>query len=450
MLGFLEASHPETAIQVWDHMVKAGYEMRVHTYTAVMRGAQFSRDATGLQNFWLKMRKAGIRPDHQAWTTRIFGLLRMKKTQAGLVALSEMGREWHAAAHEQDMRERRSSRNSANTPNLTLAQLAVKYPGDVNGVPRPNCAVMNSAISALASTRDNEIGKVVAWGRTFGIQPDLITYNALMHIAMKHHQPEDAMKILQRMQERGIEPDATTWTVLISALFHGGFLDGLDAAAQEQKIMERLDIILSGSADASLNIKAYALIIDRLLKVHANPSAASAVLNRMLDEGLKPNPHIYTILMAHYFDSQPPNLAAIESLWARMDASSNADTAPMDSIFFDRMIEGYARLHREVGTQPMLDFLRRSQYLGYKPGWLAQECVARALTERGEWARLKGLVEDVRARLRTSRGATQTHGQADFWDFVISTGVLAEEGITHRAQLMPLQARESPLVRERA
>ncbi|KJX98952.1 hypothetical protein TI39_contig380g00002 [Zymoseptoria brevis] len=447
MLAFLEARHPESAVEVWTHMCKAGYKMRVNTYTAVMRGAQFSRDLSGLHSMWKRMRQAGIQPDHQAWSTRIFGLLRMKQTRDGLLALSEMGKEWHAAAHEQHARENKSTRKNANTPELSIAQLLIKYPGDINGVPRPNCAVMNSAISALANTADWEVGKAVAWGRTFGIEPDLITYNTLMNIAMRHSKANDALKILQRMRERGIEPDSTTWTVLLTALFQGGFLDGLDHAAQEKKVFGLLDTLTSESDNFSFDVKAYALIIDRLLKVHSNVSAASAVLNHMLENGRQPTPHIYTILMSNYFDSQPPNFPAIEALWARIEDSKGSKTAPMDGIFFDRMIEGYAKLHHEVGIQPMLDFLRHSQHLGIKPGWRAQECVARALAERGEWNRLSGLVQDVRTRLRTSYGATQNHGQADFWDFVISTGVLNNKGITRREQLMPKETRPSPLMR---
>jgi hypothetical protein len=249
------------------------------------------------------------------------------------------------------------------------------------------------------------------------------------------------------MQDLGIEPDSTTWTVLVTAMFEGGFLEGLDHAAQHQKVLDLLDGVTSGSSSMSFDAKAYALIIDRLLKHYSNPVAAMDVLKHMVDTGRKPTAQIYTILMTHYFDQQPPDLEAIETLWARIDSSKDADTAPMDAVFFDRMVEGYAKLHREVGIQPMLDFLRRAQYLGMKPGWRAQECVARALAERGEWNRLSGLVQDVRARLQTSRGATQRHGQADFWDFVISTGVLSEEGITHRDQLMPREARQSPLLR---
>ncbi|EME47785.1 hypothetical protein DOTSEDRAFT_146738 [Dothistroma septosporum NZE10] len=450
MLTFLSLRNPKAAIEVWNHVIQAGYKPTVKTYTTMMRGAQAVRDISGMKAFWHKMRKAGLQPDEHAWSIRIFGLFKLQLIKEGFQAMSEMSQEWLAAAKARAVFEATREQKKQMVPNSDLgAELLARYPGPVDGVPRPNLVVVNSAISSLALSQRGDIPKALTWARTFGIEPDVTTYNVLLNVAMRYEQTVEALSLLRRMQQRGIAANSTTWTVLLTALFEGGFLEDLDHKQQQDKILAFIDSLETNDPNMpGIDVQGYALVMNRLLKHHDNPDGAAAVMKHMLDRGHEPTTYIYTILMSSYFQCQPqPDFAAIEALWKQMESKDNGYGARVDSVFYDRMIEGYATHHRVAGIDKALGFLRRCRAAGQKPGWRALEAVARALADRKDSSRLQRLVDEVRISLRESRGASQHMGQRNFWRFIIEDiGMLREEGITKPEDILPRHARQSPLL----
>ncbi|KAK3699793.1 hypothetical protein LTR37_016302 [Vermiconidia calcicola] len=434
LLAFLSLRSIETSIDIWNRMIQAGHNPTRKTYTIVVRYSQHLKNVNAMEYFWNRMRQAGVQPDAHAWSARIFGLSRRGKSDYVLKALAEMGREWVSAAKTAYAEQVPASRKKGAPP-VQLTDLLARYEADINGVTRPNLPVMNAAVTGLAKGDDTLIPKVIAWGRTFGIEPDVITYNVLMNMAMRRGKLEEALMLLRRMQERNIEPNGDTWVVLLSALFEGGFIDELEPQDQEARIMEFVRS-LESETTAGIDSKGYALIIDRLLKRYDNPSAAQAVLTHMNSRGIEPTQYHYTILMTSYFQQTPPNFAAIESLWAHIQGSKSGYGAALGSVFYDRMIEGYAANHDSTGTAPMLSFLSRMESEGKKPSWRALECVARALAEAREWERLAQIVDALRRRMREAGVGGTTFGQRGFWEFVISTGLLRHEGISDPNQIM--------------
>ena len=432
-------------IEIWNQMIKAGYRPRNETFTVMMKGSQHLRDLTSMEHFWNKMRQAGVQPDPKAWSTRIYGLMRKGHTDAGLRALAEMGHDWLVAAKAAYERDYPSNKKKKGAPDVTASDLLARFERDIDNVPRPDVVIMNSAISPLATGRDRLIPKILTWGRSFGIEPDLSTYNALLNVSMRHGMVDEALNIFRRMKERNIEADSTTWTVLLTAMFEGGFVDDLAPEQQEARVLEFISSLESMSASA-IDQKGYALIMDRLLKTYGNPQAAQAVLAHMSARGVEPNVHMYTILMASYFQQSPPNFAAAEGLWAHIQSSRGGYGAALDTVFYDRMIESYATHHALVGTAPMLTFLARMESEGKKPSWRAMEQIARTLAETGEWTRLAQIVDKTRRRLREEKGGDTRHGQKDFWRFVISTGMLRHEGIQIPEHIMGTTV-EDPLQR---
>ncbi|CAK3801945.1 Hypothetical predicted protein [Lecanosticta acicola] len=439
MYSFLALRNAKGAMEIWQYILQVGYKPTVKTYTSMMRGAVFVKDQSGMEALWLRMRADGIQPDEHAWSVRVYGILKVRKrVDEGIETLMQMGREWFAAAKAQYARETGKEKKQQAASNKDLAaELLARYPGSVNGVPRPNLVVMNSAISALARTDDRPISKVLTWGLSFGLEPDVVTYNALLNVSMRHYRAEEATKLVRRMQERGVAPTSETWTVLLTSLFQGGFLEDLDHMQQQERILAFIDSLKVDNASAApIDDKGYAMIINNLLKHYGNHTAATAILNHMTRAGREPTSHIYTILMTSYFQRQPhPDFAAIEALWSQIAAGNKGWGNKVDSIFYDRMIEGYALHHRIVGMRPALEFLKTARYAGQKPGWKALEAISRALAERGQWDRLRALVDDVRTSLREARGGTQSFMQNHFWDFIIETGILREEGITRPEDL---------------
>ncbi|KAK1007106.1 hypothetical protein LTS01_002800 [Friedmanniomyces endolithicus] len=463
MLALLTLRNPSSAIE---HLQKLGRRPTVKTYTVMMKGAQHVRDGQGMEAFWGKMRAAGVQPDITAWTTRIFGLIKGGRVEDGLRALSELGGEWvnaarrkHAVETARDAggRKPRAQASPAEVQELSTSQAAALYDGDIEGVPRPDVTAMNAAISALALRADRHISKVLTWGRAFGVEPDQITYNTLLNVSFHRGEADEAMAILQRMREKDIETTGSTWTVLLTQVFQGRTLDGLTPEMQKNTILSLVEAASAGSG-SGVDIKGYTLAIDRMLKHYNNADAANALLAHMSSQtSLQPTAHLYTIFMNYYFQQEPtPNFQAIEALWQQIQAANSGRGAPLDSIFYDRMLEGYATFHGLLNsTQQIQDLLQRMRKGGRRPSWRALELVARALAERGEWGVLLRIVDEARAWVREDKGAASEEmlvgnrrfGQVDFWRFVIETGLLKEEGVTSVEHLERGRTGKSPMER---
>ncbi|KAK4574936.1 hypothetical protein LTR86_000786 [Recurvomyces mirabilis] len=469
LLALLALHNPTAALGVWKHFTQTlGRSPTVKTYTVMMQGAQHVRDVQGVERFWSEMGKAGVRPDVNAWTTRIFGLIRGGWVAEGMGAVEEMGRRWLIAAAEEKQRMdgrpvggqggRRGRHQTQQPAALSLAEATKLFPGDINGVPRPSQVAMNAAISSLATRDDKQIPKVLAWGRSFGIKPDQTTYNALLNICMRHGRFEEAEGILTRMREEGIETSGDTWTVLLTLVFERGQLDDLSKEEVQEKIMTLITSLEEGSGGKPLDSKSYALVIDRLLKRHDNTEAANAVLAHMLSMNATPSPHIYTILMTSYLSpprsstsadfnneaqfQRPPDFEAAGALWQHIQAANGGRGAPVDAIFYDRVIEAYATHSRSLGsTKELTYFLNHMRSRGLRPGWRALELASRALAEFGEWGRVMELVDLAR---RDAGGGGEggflvgqrSFGARGFWEFVVGTGLLSEEGVSSVEQVM--------------
>lgn len=424
MYAFISLRDKQQTFDIWGQMVDAGIEPAAKTFTIMMRGAHKARDPELMEQLWEIMRKR-CKPDGFAWSTRVFGLFRNTRTDRGFEALSEMSRDWINAA-----------RRMAGEPNADALAMVKRFSGAVDGVERPDLVVMNSAISGAAGSKDQSaIATIIKWGQSFGIEFDIVTYNVLLNLSMQHRKPDQALGLLKRMQEKGVNPDSSTWTVLLTAMFEGDFMSGSSAEEQTKAVITFMDSVdqtlVESGGSGGIDAKAYALAMDRLLKLHNNPVGAQAVLAHMTDKGLKPTTHVYTVLMTSYFQQTPPDIEAVERLWHHLQTADQGRGAAVDAIFYDRLVEGYAQHHNHVGsTAPVMRFLERMTSEGKNPSWRALRAAAQCLADRGEWDNLKRLVSDVRARLQTSNMNNIRFGQEHFWRFILETGILQGEGIT--------------------
>jgi pentatricopeptide repeat protein len=393
--AFFQLRRPQSGLQVWNSMLQSGFEPTVRTWNVMMKSCHISRDINIMESMWQHMRDSGIQPDVVSWSTRIYGHFRIGSVRDGMSALEEMGREW------------------LNAQNRGRSKSAV--PEDSPEVPKPNTAILNSAITALRGAKASQIPSVLAWGRPFNIEPDVATFNALLAIALAAGQATDAASILQRMAASDVQPNSSTFTILVDSMLSTTLLGDMTEDEQKDKIM---DLISSfEGCGMSIDVQGYALLIDRMLKDHNNLTAARSVLAHMTTRKVACTPHIYTILMTHYFDRNPPELLAADALWNDIENSRNN----MDVIFYDRMVEGFAR-HGDVGRT--MAFLNRMSKEGKRPGWLAMTAVVQCLARNHEWDRVGQIVMDCHKQEGLlSVGLRGKKGQKDFWEYV---GRLAE------------------------
>ncbi|KAI4731476.1 hypothetical protein E4T49_00442 [Aureobasidium sp. EXF-10728] len=390
--GFFQLRRPQAGLQVWNSMLQSGFEPTVRTWNVLMKGCHYSRDTQIMESMWQRMRDSGIQPDVVSWSTRVYGHFRVGSLRDGMAALEEMGMEWITAQN------RRGSKST------------------VSEVPKPNTAILNSAIAALRGGKASQIPRVLAWSRSFDIEPDVVTYNALLAVSLSAGQATDAAKILQRMAASNIQPNSSTFTILVDSMLSTTLHGDMTQDEQKDEVMNLISAVEGGGM--TVDVQGYALLIDRMLKDHNNLKAARSVLAHMTARKVACTPHIYTILMTHYFDANPPELLAADALWNDIQ---NSREHTMDVIFYDRMVEGFSR-HGDVGRT--MAFLNRMSKEGKRPGWLAMIAVVQCLARNHEWDRVGQIVMDCHKQEGLlSVGLRGKKGQKDFWEYV---GRLAE------------------------
>ncbi|ORY13429.1 hypothetical protein BCR34DRAFT_535696 [Clohesyomyces aquaticus] len=421
LTGFMAVFEPSKSIEVWNHMIASGIVPDAKSWTAMLTGCERARDLNGLKQMWARMVASGVRPDIYAWTARIHALMFLRNSAKALEAMDEMGRNWIAG--EQAMKAASKPHSQTPTPK-------------VNPHVKPTIEVVNAAISGMVGIRNlrfeskaEMVQKILLWGCGFGLKPDAHTYNTLIQFYLSASDYKTASRLLRNMESEGLEPDIVTYTTLLRAAFDDQSFSAATPSLQTEKVLT----ILNGleAQGLKLNSYLYSSAVDRLLKQHNNFSAARAVVQHMTSRNLIPGPQMYTSLISHYFQADPPDVDAVDAIWLQI---SSVPGTPVDKVLFDRTIEGYARVG-EVGK--MMATLGRMSSQGKLPGYTALAAVVRALAEAGEFDRARDVVRDVSNGEGVARGGITgaTFGRKDFWDTVREFGVLEDgrefEGALH-------------------
>lgn len=364
---------PDQAIKVWNQMVESGIKPTIKTWTAMINGCGKAKDFEGLEQMWARMLNSGVQPDVHAWSARISGIMRSGKFTYGLAALDEMGKIWVDAYKRLKSPSKRKKSQAEPDPAMLPA--------------KPSTVILNGTITAMAQSQGRNqqyLARILAWARSFGIDPDVFTYNSLIAMSLSAGNGEEAMKLLQQMDKANIQPDAATFAIILNSIFRSETTAKMSPEEQNEKVMGVLRNLEAHGLTATPHI--YSTLVDGLLRRHGNVAAAKAVLDYMVAKKVDIPPHIFTVLMAHYFAHY--EFEAIEQLWKQIKVSG----VVVDTIFYDRMIERYAA----VGDIPkMLSFLKRMSNEGLTPGWPALQQVVVKLAEAGEWTKFEEIVNDV-------------------------------------------------------
>ncbi|KAJ9667104.1 hypothetical protein H2201_002623 [Coniosporium apollinis] len=402
---YMHLRQPNKAVDVWNTMIANGVQPTVATWTAMMDGASKAKDFVATEQIWHRMLASGVSPDAHAWTVRIQSLMLSGHHTRGLQILDEMGRIYADAARKRQVKREGNISMSRDPPDVA----------------KPNIETVNSMITALMRTRKQDlIPNVLAWARAFGIQPDAVTFNILIRAALQNDNAQEAMRLLKQMETMNVQPDVATVTIILNHVFRASALSDMPQQQQQEVVISTLQQLQTHGLPE--NAWVYSTLIDSLLKHHENLPAARAVLDYMSQRRITPSAHIYTMLITHYFSQSPPDVAAVDALWSHIEATSGVT----DLIFFDRLVEGYARAG-EAGR--MMTFLARMGRERKSPSWFTLTTVVRALADVGDMARIRTVVNDVRNgkdplrdRLRDARARNE------FWGLVESLGIGDSDG----------------------
>lgn len=418
--GFMSLYQSEQAVAVWNHMIAHGVKPGMRTWVAMLEGCVKAKDLNGMDAVWERMLRSGSEPDNYAWTTRIHGLITLRQIARAFNALDEMGKKW-LSAEKVIKHPQKRGKGAKKVPSNTKL---------VNSFTKPSIEVINGAISALVQIPEQGLRfprkvdfthKVLQWAGNFDIKPDARTYNILIQLYLNAGDYPTTFKLLRQMEKEGLEGDLATHTMLIRAAFDNQKFDDLSNTEQADRILKLFSELESGGL--KLNTYVYSSTIDRLLKQYGNFTAVRAVMDHMRSRNLVVSPHIYTSLATHYFQQDPPDIQAVDSLLMQIFGPPRA---PTDKILFDRVIEGYA-IHGEVGK--MMSVLTRMSAHGKLPGWRALTAVVRALAEAGDWERARLVVRDVQMGEGVAKGGVTggMPGQRAFFAVVRELGGGLEE-----------------------
>jgi pentatricopeptide repeat protein len=408
--GYLVLHASPRSVEVWNHMIASGVMPDMKSWVALLEGCAKARDLDGFNTMWQRMLNTGLEPDNYAWTMRVNGLFSLRQVNQGLTALDEMGRRW--ASVETPQTHGKGKRSAKNLPTTAKA---------VNKCTKPSIEVVNGAISALVQIRgnfmphDKRVGfvqKILGWARNFEIKPDVRTYNSLIQLYLSAGDHATAFKVLRQMEQNGIQSDIATATMLVTAALDNQKLSGLSHSEQTERILSILSDLESSGLKLNANI--YSAAISRLLKEYNNYDAARALIHHMAARNLTPSTHVYTSVITHYFQQEPPAIVAVDSI---MNLVFTSHRVPSDRILFDRLIEGYAT-HGEVVQ--MMSVLTRMSKHGKLPGWNALSAVVRALMEDGDVESAQSVVRDVQTGAGVAKGGIlgDRQGEAAFFAMV--------------------------------
>lgn len=409
VFGFAALKRPHRAIQVMGGLVQNGITPSLSTWDSMIRGSGLARDHEAVHDMWEKMMQSGVKADAHIWATRIHALAISGHWQSAMAAFQQMTAQWISAAR-------------AEGSNGQVWELP-----DSTDAPKPTARCLNSLVVGLArGLKYDQLGEVLRWAKMLDIRPDAYTFNSLFKVAALRQDGALTDSLLKQMQALDIQPDIATFTMMLDSIFQEEMqVDEAGQAADVDNLEEQRQASVASlfrtmqAAGVSATAHTFATLINGLLKsTRPNEAAAYSIIKYLRAKGLPLSSAIYTALITHHFESAAPDLGAVERLWNEARA---ARTLSLDVVFYDRLIEGFARAD-QVGKA--MTALTQAGKRGKVPGWIAMTEVVSALLRAGERRRAQHLVLAVKEEEDSSRDNLRARiGQARFWSTVREGGL---------------------------
>jgi pentatricopeptide repeat protein len=135
--------------------------------------------------------------------------------------------------------------------------------------------------------------------RTAKLEPDEIMYNSLLDGCARQGLYDRGMSVLEKMQQSGIRPSNFTLSVLVKMANRAKRLDQAFEICKD----------LSSKYGFRLNVHVFANLVQACINHHDLPRAMG-VLERMLQERVRPDVRTYTLLLRAFIEARKPQDAA--------------------------------------------------------------------------------------------------------------------------------------------
>lgn len=397
IMTFTALKKPNRAIDTWDAMISIGLSPTLETWSCLIEGCRKSRNAAGIEKVWRKLEASGLLLDETVWSSRIMGLMEAGEPEAGLRALSEM---------------------------LKKSRLP-------DGVPL-NIKAVNAAVTGLLRLNAmSAANKVLNWASQHGIEPDVFTYNILLGPMVQQGQVAKIESTIQLMSDSNVKPNAATYTILLESLI--GTTHDLTPAQQRLSVknlfadMEKDGVVAYHETFARM---LHLVLRDGDQIDSHTEGPVGAIFEHMDSKGLRPSPHMLTMLVDHYFARNPPALKNIEQLLQRTAYKDGL----VDRVFWERVIKGYALAG---ATDRAFAWFEKTYNISANITLNTMEILLRALVEDNHMSAAARVVDDVKQHRGASIGTMNNSvklGRQDprwdrywrhgFWAFAMDCGLL--------------------------
>ncbi|KAM0428256.1 hypothetical protein ACHAPT_007157 [Fusarium lateritium] len=274
---------PKRLEEVIELMRSLNTPMTLKSYTAMMHGWKMCKDIVKVEALWDQLISSGTKLDHVIWTERISALIELGKVQTGIQALEELVMSWKKAVQ-----------------NGTEAQAV-----------QPTIHVVNAAFKGMLHLNPGAAHELLAWAGREGFEPNVRTYNILIHESLRAGHTDKVTELLRAMKQQGIDPDTATFTILLEEV-----VKRMDYATSEEQV-EAVHSIFADMEDAGLkpNLETYGKMLYAVDGIQgSSDDAIAAVQNHMRNSGFTITPHMVTILVERALRRDPPDIKRVRAL----------------------------------------------------------------------------------------------------------------------------------------
>jgi len=166
---------------------------------------------------------------------------------------------------------------------------------------QPNLITYSAMIKGYCRMRDIQKAFDILnhMRREGGVRPDEITYNSLLDGCAQNNLVEEGMKLLEEMQQEGVKPSNFTLSVLVKMMSRSRNLDGAFSIVEE----------MASKHGLRPNVHVYTNLIVACLS-RKTPERAMRTLERMARERVQPDARAYTALVQGCLQAGQPDKAA--------------------------------------------------------------------------------------------------------------------------------------------
>ncbi|KAF2103847.1 hypothetical protein NA57DRAFT_50712 [Rhizodiscina lignyota] len=395
LMEYMAFKKPIQAIEIWNFMIENGTPATTKTWTAMMEGCKRAHDYKGAEDLWTRMLASGMQPDVHAYAVRLSCLMEAQRIKEALAELEAIGRRWREAAIASKTPQPQPTQTAPRKRQATRQEMAhrnvdISDVGDFLHAPKPSIALVNTvlagALARLKKTPSDLISKILDWARSFQLKPSVYTFNTLINAAFARGDSSEAMQILQQMPESNVEPDLTTFKIILEHTFKQAFLTDLSQPELESKVFGIIDELEKCGLPANDHV--LTILIQGLLGQHDNYTAAQAVLEYMYKRNMEPSEFIYSKMISHFFSRSPPHIAGVDAILTRMRNRGHR----WNNYMYDRFIEGYAKFGE---LDKMIRLVRQMSEENRPLSWRSLYEMVSALEYAGEYELMSEVIMDI-------------------------------------------------------